>query len=462
MGDGSGDTLKSSFYDASVLDHAPKRLLEFVTQRKSAIVVTGNTGTGKSFLIHRVIKTLPSTEQPILLAYPRLSFRDVVDIVLKSLNIDNETSAVDATQPRSLDFLRWCLRKESLQGRRVTLFVDEAHDLSADLLRDLLQLAQQPRQGTPFIGLVLVGLPTLEEKLAATGLRETLDSEPFYFRLRPLNTQEMADFVRHYFLAMGMQGARLVSADAVSRIWNYSRGTLSLGNRLCSALLIVARKKGIGEIDVTTVDEAAALCSTLLGLPNGTFASGGSRNLQVNQPRIAVSSDVVADQPRVADSSNELQKDSAPGSSDEQAPVREPEDPGREFVALPTPRETPMDRTESLNKILKSLQQGSPDVEASALITEDGLMIASSLPQDLDEITVGGMSATLLNLGTRAATELKRGDVQEVIVRGEQGYGVMVSAGRGVLLLVVANERAKLGLIFFDMRSAINAIKRVL
>ena len=121
-----------------------------------------------------------------------------------------------------------------------------------------------------------------------------------------------------------------------------------------------------------------------------------------------------------------------------------------------------MERTESLNKILKNLQSGSPDVEASALITEDGLIIASSLPQDLDDVTVGGMSATLLHLGTRASATLNRGEVKEVIVRGDEGYGVMVSAGSGVLLLVVANDNAKLGLIFFDMRVAIDAIKKVL
>ena len=72
------------------------------------------------------------------------------------------------------------------------------------------------------------------------------------------------------------------------------------------------------------------------------------------------------------------------------------------------------------------------------------------------------MSATLLSLGTRAAKELKRGDVQEVIVRGDGGYAVMLDAGRGVLLLVVANENAKLGMIFFDMREAIDDIKRIL
>jgi predicted regulator of Ras-like GTPase activity (Roadblock/LC7/MglB family) len=113
-------------------------------------------------------------------------------------------------------------------------------------------------------------------------------------------------------------------------------------------------------------------------------------------------------------------------------------------------QENPMSRLDKLNKILKTLQNESPGVEASALISEDGLMIASALPQDLDETRVAGMTATLLNLGTRAATELHRGDVQEVIVRGEHGYSVMISAGRGALLLVLTNENSKLGLIFFQ------------
>jgi predicted regulator of Ras-like GTPase activity (Roadblock/LC7/MglB family) len=121
-----------------------------------------------------------------------------------------------------------------------------------------------------------------------------------------------------------------------------------------------------------------------------------------------------------------------------------------------------MDRTTSLNKVLKYLQNRSPDVVAAALISDDGLTIASALPQEFDDTRVGGMSATLLSLGTRAAFELQRGDVKEVVVRGEGGYAVLVKADRGVLLLVVANEEAKLGLIFFDMREAITTIKQIL
>jgi len=121
-----------------------------------------------------------------------------------------------------------------------------------------------------------------------------------------------------------------------------------------------------------------------------------------------------------------------------------------------------MNRAEKLHLVLKNLQNGSPDVEATALISEDGLTIASALPEDLDKTRIGGMSATLHSLGTRAAVELRRGIVKEVIVRGEQGYTVLLDAGRGVLLLAVANENASLGLIFFDMRETINKIKDIL
>lgn len=121
-----------------------------------------------------------------------------------------------------------------------------------------------------------------------------------------------------------------------------------------------------------------------------------------------------------------------------------------------------MSRVEHLNKILRSLQSGSPDVEAAALISEDGLMIASALPAHVDEARVAGMSATLLSLGTRAAIELERGDVEEVLVRGKDGYAVMVTAGQGTLLLVLASRQAKLGLVFLDMRRAASDVKRVL
>jgi hypothetical protein len=121
-----------------------------------------------------------------------------------------------------------------------------------------------------------------------------------------------------------------------------------------------------------------------------------------------------------------------------------------------------MARIEELNKILRTLQSGTPDIEASALISEDGLMIASALPQHVEELRVAGMSSTLLSLGTRAATELERGDLHQVLIRGERGYAIMVTAAQGTMLLVLTTKDAKLGLVFLDMSRAVEQIKKIL
>ena len=75
------------------------------------------------------------------------------------------------------------------------------------------------------------------------------------------------------------------------------------------------------------------------------------------------------------------------------------------------------------------------------------LVIASALPQHIQEMRVAGMSATLLSLGQRAAHELGRGKLQQVLIRGEHGYVVMINAGNGTLLLVPPTREAKLGLV---------------
>jgi hypothetical protein len=88
-------------------------------------------------------------------------------------------------------------------------------------------------------------------------------------------------------------------------------------------------------------------------------------------------------------------------------------------------------------------------------------MIASALPQHVQEVRIAGMSSTLLSLGMRAATELGRGNLEQVLIRGTNGYVVMVKAKSGTMLLTTTKE-AKLGLIFLDMSRAVEDIDRIL
>lgn len=121
-----------------------------------------------------------------------------------------------------------------------------------------------------------------------------------------------------------------------------------------------------------------------------------------------------------------------------------------------------MSRISELDSALKELRSGTPEVEACALISEDGLVIASALPQNIEEIRVAGMSATLMSLGTRVATELERGQVRQVLVSGENGYAILSTAAEGTMLLVLTTRMAKLGLVFLDMARTTEALARAL
>ena len=121
-----------------------------------------------------------------------------------------------------------------------------------------------------------------------------------------------------------------------------------------------------------------------------------------------------------------------------------------------------MSRVDNLNRILRGLLTGSPDVEASALISEDGLMIASALPAEVDDARVAGITATLASLGTRATSELDRGTMNELLVGGDRGYAVMLSTGSGTMLLALTSKQAKLGLLLLDMHRAADNIRKVL
>jgi len=119
-------------------------------------------------------------------------------------------------------------------------------------------------------------------------------------------------------------------------------------------------------------------------------------------------------------------------------------------------------RTQLMVDRLRDLQASSPDIEASAIVSIDGLTIASALPQGVEEDRVSAMSAAMLSLGERIASELGRGSLAQVFIKGETGYVVLMSIGEDAVLTALARERAKLGLIFLDMRRATEDLSRLI
>lgn len=111
---------------------------------------------------------------------------------------------------------------------------------------------------------------------------------------------------------------------------------------------------------------------------------------------------------------------------------------------------------------LKELQGSMAEIQAVAVVSVDGLAIASILPEGVEEDRVAAMSAAMLSLGDRISSELKRGVLEQVHIKGEKGYVVLMAVGEDAVLTVMANEQGKLGLIFLEMRRASEDLKKTL
>jgi len=117
-----------------------------------------------------------------------------------------------------------------------------------------------------------------------------------------------------------------------------------------------------------------------------------------------------------------------------------------------------------IEKILVSLTESVEEIEAAVVVGVDGLPIAAKLPEEYDETLLAAMSAALLTVGERAASDLGKGALSQVFAQGSTGAVIMVAAGPDSVLMVSTNTEtlAGLGLVFINMERAAKKIAKKL
>lgn len=113
---------------------------------------------------------------------------------------------------------------------------------------------------------------------------------------------------------------------------------------------------------------------------------------------------------------------------------------------------------EQLEDILKNLTASIPEILSAAVVSVEGLPIASMLPMGVDDTRMAAMTAAMLSLGERAAIEMNKGALEQILIRGENGYLIVMSGGPNAVLTVSATREVKLGLIFLDCKRACEKI----
>lgn len=115
---------------------------------------------------------------------------------------------------------------------------------------------------------------------------------------------------------------------------------------------------------------------------------------------------------------------------------------------------TKQELEQKFRPILKRLNGFSNDIEASAIMTRDGLSIASVMNDNVNPDRLGAMCASLLSLGDKTASELERGKLKQVLIECEEGYVLIVNIGKRAVLAIVAKATSKIGMVFIEARKA--------
>ncbi|UYN89950.1 MAG: roadblock/LC7 domain-containing protein [Anaerolineales bacterium] len=119
-------------------------------------------------------------------------------------------------------------------------------------------------------------------------------------------------------------------------------------------------------------------------------------------------------------------------------------------------------RTQQLNERLHQLLTSTPEIEGAALVSDDGLIISSVLAPPADEDRVAAMSAAMLSLGERIARELGRGSLEQVYIKGGNGFALLTAANPNTVLTIMASNEARLGLLLLELRKVVADLQPLL
>lgn len=119
-------------------------------------------------------------------------------------------------------------------------------------------------------------------------------------------------------------------------------------------------------------------------------------------------------------------------------------------------------RSERISEVLRSLTQGTPEIIGATLVSSEGFIVASVLPNEVDEDMIGGMAASLLGVAERIAIDLLESQMEQTYIRAVKGFIVLNACGPEAMLVLLVTREAKLGLIFLEIKRTIADLIRVL
>jgi general secretion pathway protein A len=224
-----------------------------IETRKGFIVITGEAGTGKTTLLRRLMRGVESTIHTAFIFNTHLSFTELLRLALNELGVAGTTQDRLTLMAQLNDYLIEQLRKNHI----VSLLIDEAQDLSDEMLEELRLLSNLETDRAKLIQIVLMGQPELERKLDQPHLRQLKQRVAVRCRLAPLKSDEVALYIHSRLQTVGYEGKELFDLESVEQIARYSQGIPRLINVICDNALLITYAASKSKVSAKIIDEVA-------------------------------------------------------------------------------------------------------------------------------------------------------------------------------------------------------------
>jgi len=240
------------FYSAKHRE-AYNHLLYGIRERKGFVQLTGEVGAGKTTLCRALLDQLdPQHYATALILNPVLSSDQLMKAIATEFGLDvRGGDRLDALNAINRHLLEW-----TAQGREAVLIIDEAQDLSEELLEQVRLLSNLETQDRKLLQIVLMGQPELRDRLNDPRLRQLRQRITVRYHLRARTWGEVVRYVQHRLTVSGTRGTPYFTQPALWRVYRYSRGIPRLINAVCDKALLAGFVHQTHRIDFALVGRA--------------------------------------------------------------------------------------------------------------------------------------------------------------------------------------------------------------
>lgn len=223
-----------------------------ITQRKGFIQITGEVGCGKTTICRAMLAQLDESYLTALIMNPVMTGVQFLRAMLKEFGIEEPPN----DRLACMETLNAFLLEQAKQQKIVVLIIDEAQDLSLEMLEEIRLISNLETDDQKLLQIVLVGQPELRDMLDDPRLRQLRQRITVRYHLDPLKKAEVDEYITHRIRTSGGNGTPRFTPGSRRRIFKYSKGIPRVVNAICDKTLLCGFVDGTDELQSKHVKRA--------------------------------------------------------------------------------------------------------------------------------------------------------------------------------------------------------------